>query len=981
MTDHHQMIDQMRAVLHSGDHGRNGQLAGLASAYAAACNEAAQRLGRCHRLLQQGLRSEAIQLAESEPKLLDAIAALDFPERAEWDDLVQMHDLPPAPRLPIEPARLLNEAYAEEDPLQDLLRRHRRLALQRAPLRLRIGVLSQLAAQDPGNPVWSDDLRAFESVRLLQIQEEAADAVRHHDSEAIGRLAAEVERPGWSEPPPRSLVQSIRKADAQLRGERGRAALDDIGDRLDAALNARDPIRGGLARQEWARLAAAMELPHDDPIAVRVRPALDWLDDEDRRSREGRRHEEAVAALVRALDYPGSVRAVELERLAHGVLSHGHGMPEGLQQRYITRLQAAESAQSRRFRLIAAGSAAGTLLVGTLIYSVIRGQTRTEEAGRAATSISDMLELGELDHAVALLKKLEAADPAILTDPRMVEVRERIEMAQGQESDRALRFDKTMREAESAPISAKPPPTLETARSLARLESEKAALEALIQRRAADLQTEQAKQEKALNPRLDEIGRAVVRVEQLAETAGPGAVDEAAVFSPLADAQRTLTELGPDLALAGEETQGRARGLTQRLDAVRDRLDRRHLQSQLEDAITTAVAYSPEARGFTDPSELATALQSFARSFPDLPRSRAITDTLKEQSLWSAIGEWVRLSAGWRGGQTAVAPQEAKVRAEQCRQFLVQHPGSPDADRVAAYQRSMEAVAHRTPDGDGALAKLQQLLTDLLVDNLWMMNVKPPFVEPSRHYYLTQKPPADARSFRHLVGFDGKERTTKVVADWIEKSDVAPQTKIAARFKPMLFQDPGRIDWETVMVDLIDGIRTQPEMDPVLQVALLRKVLESAIEGSEPLRQALGGFKNRVDQAGVDVNVPWMDPENREAERMRPKAAGFVRSLPNLAPARKEVAALRARVDRPVTHRPQPVGWLAREVGGWRVRTGSVLPEAGTLWVVMPGDGNHGAWRKVGALDQAKPRLSVTDDPALAEGRPVFVTPPGTDDP
>lgn len=131
MTDHHQLIDQIRLALQSGDHGRNGRLAGLASAYATACHDATQRLGRCHRLLQQGLRSEAIQLAESEPKLLDAIAALDFPERPEWDDLVQMHDLPMAPRLPIEPARLLNEAYAEENPLQDLLRRHRRLALQR----------------------------------------------------------------------------------------------------------------------------------------------------------------------------------------------------------------------------------------------------------------------------------------------------------------------------------------------------------------------------------------------------------------------------------------------------------------------------------------------------------------------------------------------------------------------------------------------------------------------------------------------------------------------------------------------------------------------------------------------------------------------------------------------------------------------------------------------------------------------------------
>ncbi len=97
MADYHNIVEQIRTALHSGDPGHNGRLAGLASAYADACAEAAQRLGRCHRLLQQGLRTEAIQLAESEPKLLDALAVLDFPERPEWDDMVQARDLTPAP--------------------------------------------------------------------------------------------------------------------------------------------------------------------------------------------------------------------------------------------------------------------------------------------------------------------------------------------------------------------------------------------------------------------------------------------------------------------------------------------------------------------------------------------------------------------------------------------------------------------------------------------------------------------------------------------------------------------------------------------------------------------------------------------------------------------------------------------------------------------------------------------------------------------
>src|SRR5262249_12272392 len=150
----------------------------------------------------------------------------------------QLHDLEPAPILPIEPARLLNEAYAEENPLQDLLRRHRRLALQRAPLRGRIAVIRQLAAQDPGNPIWADEQRAYEAVRLVQIQDEAAEAVRLHDAAGIARLVAEVELPGWVELPPPALTQSLRKADADLRGAQARAVLEEVASRLGEAHNA-----------------------------------------------------------------------------------------------------------------------------------------------------------------------------------------------------------------------------------------------------------------------------------------------------------------------------------------------------------------------------------------------------------------------------------------------------------------------------------------------------------------------------------------------------------------------------------------------------------------------------------------------------------------------------------------------------------------------------------------------------------------------
>ena len=127
------------------------------------------------------------------------------------DELVGIYGLAPAPRLQVEVASFLNEAYAQEEPLQELLVKHRRLAMQCLPLRLRLGVMRQLAVQDPHNLVWADDLHAFEKSRFRQIQVEAAEAARLNDPVHMARLLAEIQQQTWLEPPPKLPSRAWRR--------------------------------------------------------------------------------------------------------------------------------------------------------------------------------------------------------------------------------------------------------------------------------------------------------------------------------------------------------------------------------------------------------------------------------------------------------------------------------------------------------------------------------------------------------------------------------------------------------------------------------------------------------------------------------------------------------------------------------------------------------------------------------------------------
>ena len=245
MPDYHQIVDQIRAFVQSTDQTRPPAGRVWRRLMPRRVGRSSQRLVRCQRLLQQGLRSEAIQLAEVQPRLLDAIAALDFPERGEWDEVVQMYGLP---RLQDSRSMSLRSS-TRPMPWRTLSRTccGTIAACPGAAPSARIGVMRKLAAQDPNNPVWTEDLRTLRN-------EVPADPDGSRGSRetprcsAMGHFSA-----NWTNRTGRSrlrrpLSRACVKSDAQFRGQQNRAILTDLETELNDAFSSFNPIRGRLAR-------------------------------------------------------------------------------------------------------------------------------------------------------------------------------------------------------------------------------------------------------------------------------------------------------------------------------------------------------------------------------------------------------------------------------------------------------------------------------------------------------------------------------------------------------------------------------------------------------------------------------------------------------------------------------------------------------------------------------------------------------------
>src|SRR5262249_20201725 len=149
---HQAIIDSARAFLRQADQTLTDDLRELATELVDLNTMADQRLRRCEDFLRRGLLGEAIHQAEIEPPVLDIVGLLDFPERVQFEEVLGMYGLPVAPRLDVQRAMALNHAYTEYEPIANLLRDYRRLALSRAPLGDRLSMLRQIAQADPGNP-------------------------------------------------------------------------------------------------------------------------------------------------------------------------------------------------------------------------------------------------------------------------------------------------------------------------------------------------------------------------------------------------------------------------------------------------------------------------------------------------------------------------------------------------------------------------------------------------------------------------------------------------------------------------------------------------------------------------------------------------------------------------------------------------------------------------------------------------------------
>jgi hypothetical protein len=953
MMHYRRLVDDIRAQLNSLSAPEPGRIEQLATEQREICAAVNQRLRQCADLLSRGLRTDAIQQCEEEPNLVQVVSVLDFPELPQWLDSLARRGVPGPPALMLDTAAELNEAYARHQPIKDLLRMHRRLALQRAPLAQRIDVLRRLSERDPETTVFRQDLKEYETTRWAQISKEWPEAHRRGDSIALERFQTELAKKSLSVVPP-LLLKAVGDATHDIRKRQGCAQLRELAPRLLEAFSQLDLDAGRALREQFNHALELAAAAADHAVVASAASALEWLAAEDDRETERANIDSAIGRLQARLDQrPPSVKAIEAAYTACREL--GAELPGEVELQY----RGVVSRLLRRQRLQRVATVAGIVLflaaITGLGWRIIARHRYTAELTEHVNTINDLLAQDQLADAGEYFKKIQGLSPQTANDPVLLDLAAIVRERTQKEMERSAAFQAALQAATVAAAEHPEQVPLENVTRLAKTPIEQESVAALF----AGIKANKAKRQKKID---DDFSGRVASLHDELSAAAKSAASQDQLRSVLQKAEAAVATLAEERQSVSAAPFERLAGVRHDIEQIEAKLEEQTREHDLEQRITTSIG---------NPELFAGALRAYAAAFPSAPSTAEFTAVLPEEKLWKGLLLWNDLATRWQRIDPSVLTSEQLAGwINSIRDASKSYPGFPQTAAFEVLLRHLEAYARRS--SSGSIDDLRERFHSPLISGAWMVE------RDGKRYYTSQQPALtkSGYSFRYWIGHDERTKSTLLDAE-NTKVETAPQAKAAERVdKELSKPNLKAAEWEPAFCRMIDAVVEQRTMDPVLKAFLLSNILAAANDGSEPIRVAFEKPSELLRSLEPVMKTPWMDPADKnDADWARQNAASVLEKFNAALPASKQRAADELKkFQRFQVPMLEWCGWLRALPNGEHecIWSRNNLPAA-TVDVILPGNKlDQPALDTIGTWDGARFTPAAGAKSWCKSGRPIF---------
>lgn len=977
MLPYRSMIDDIRAALAAmGDNALDTCDRALIE-YRRAVRDVNTRLRLCESHLNDGLRSEAIQLCESEPNLIDSVAILQFPELPYLNQLLTKRRNDTVPPLLEGVVSKLNDALSQERPLAVLLRQHRLLALAYSPLRQRLAVLRSLAATDAANSVWRSDIQAFEQKRLQELAVEVPEALKAGAESVLVALEQELAQ-GWQTATiGDDHLPRIKAAIAKLARQRARAELIGIEADLHAAHSRCDSMKARNLKIKWSEMVERAEIQADDELCKSVAPILDWLQDEDKREAAAAERQAAEAALEKqrelaAAEQQAAVAAFETALLAGKsaralqesydlVKSRGNTLSGKLEARFHARLRSLQLSARQRSRAAVIGIIAIMILVGIAGVAIFRQYRHREQLALHSATLEAFISDGRTADAEAYLAQLRLDWPKIAESVEIHELSSRVKGQRTKEEKRAANFERLLSRVTEGGHEQPDQDALDEARRISVTSVEKSRIAAVEHAIRAERQRIVAERQEAFDKRTTELSERFKALE-LAGNSTALSTRRKGVETLLQD----VTSLEHDGAFASVEGKK---------VVVKLRTDTTALIANLKHGETEAACHDSLTTSIGDIGNYQNALSDYLKALRVRRRVDDVKRAMSEHSSWEAVAEWNSTTKLWaKDALAGITPNKAEDLKNRTITLMQKCNGFPETGSIQSRIPYLLAITRRIDaEGTPIVNSLQRTFKSPIISGVWMIEEKGHF-----RYYCLAEPRVEKgkfTKFRYVSALDLTQSEHMVLGDNVIYHGLAPQAKVSRVLLPSLMSlNDG--NWEQIVSEAIVVIAAETELDPILKCDLLRQTLSVGCTGSYSIEQAFTRHLRLLSDSRVDRSANWLDAFGPAAAKQRGLASETLNELTGIAAAvekaGRDSSFFSAGVKCP-TYRW--FGWLGvSDDETWRCMYKTAPIESGKLFIVVgPTLGQQCKLEPVGTLDHGKARIDQTAKSSLVEGRPVFV--------
>lgn len=1030
IPEYQKIVAELRQCIKLLDSHTESEVKAKFDAYIEAVNKLNERLMECGGLIKQGLRAQAIQQAEIEPSLVEAVEALDVAELFQWTQLAKKYGCNMAP-IDMDAAKAVNQAYDMQVPLEPLLRVYRRLALQRAPLSERLAVLRKIADTDSNTLSWQEDLERFERARIEELKEEIIPLKRMIDANVnqqnhnqLEKIFSELTESSWTEQPPADLARTVKRAKEQSFQKLKYEELKEIEIGLNEAYNELDIERGRVLRDRWDQTVVVCPLDFEDPVMARSQAPLGWIHEEDLRAQQQVEVQEAAESLEGMLDNGAPLADIDTQ-IARAT-KYDDPLPEYLHERIERYRDRRHRRRTQKFVALLMGIFLLITATGAVGFYIVK---RTGDANQFENQVLQIKKLIDNESWESALAAINDAEPEINADPRVRECKLRAEeqladitkwrennkRTLGDAKDRFSELLTNYNKAETASTTENIQPFMSVKKEARSVAQEIASAKDAIDSSKSILKSDSDRatvlsQQQELNSLDRKTDSLLADIDTQTNTLFSTKLKELnAILKPI---QEKPTELVPSEIA---QLQGLLKQFQDLQQRFKDHVDNRQINriKPYIDQITNTVQQVVEAERFsrqvkqlpnrmTTPDGYLKALNYIKTHWPKDPRTNDIRDSIKDVTIWSRVKDYSAVEKQYVQIQTSDAFGDfGRIDrwVNNANAFLTENPTFPHKAKLEKCVEFLTPVAKRE-DLATVTSDLQDLLSEPMFDEMILVklyeNGKGQL--PDKYYLPLSKKPKPANDRKELFYFqdldfdDTKGELKRVVTKKdIDVFNPAPQYLLKDRIFEDLLQlerDPAKHAFENSFRRMIAEVLKnfnwnendqKNHADPIIRLQLLTAILKAACDASHSMQQQFELDLNQLQAQCQEIqNVNWVDPSaDLQAENAQDRAKKRINEfLQNAQATFSKEKASRTKGWQQRMPSIQPYGVLVRDKNKNWVIVGSSSSRSiknGTLHAPVLKADSETSFPQIGTLKDSATNLDQSQESYFQLGRPIFV--------